>query len=96
MSGTIGTNADGTIDRPTLLQFLADARLAYHQLMTGGKAVTLAYDMGAGKKQVTYTQAERGDLNAYIASLERQLGITGGRRSINVSFRTNRDGFCPW
>ena len=94
MSGTITTNADGTIDRATLLQFLADARTAYHQLMTGAKAVTLGYDMGAGKKSVTYSAASLAALNEYIASLERQLGISGRRRAIGVRF--SRGGFRPW
>ena len=95
MSETVGTNPDGTIDRPTLLQFLADARIAYHQLMMGGKAVTLAYNTGAGSKSVTYSPADRGALNEYIASLERQLQICGGRRAIGVRFG-NSGGCRPW
>ena len=95
MSETITTNADGTIDRATLLQFLADARLAYHTLMTGGKPVSLTYDMGAGKKTVAYSPANLGSLNEYIASLERQLGVSGGRRAIGVRFG-GHGGHHPW
>jgi exodeoxyribonuclease-5 len=59
---------------------------AYHLLMTGGKAVTLAYQQGTGNRAVTYTMADRAGLAGYIASLKRQLGQSCGRRAIGLRF----------
>ena len=95
MSDALTTNPDGSISRATLTQWLADARIAYHQLITGGKAVTLSYEQGLGKKAVTYTAANISDLNAYIASLERDLGMRS-RRAIGVKYHGGQAGWPLW
>jgi hypothetical protein len=61
---------------------LNEAESAYHALMTGKSAVQVAYENGSA----TYTQADKTNLRAYIQELKSQLGIGGGRSSINVRF----------
>lgn len=73
-------------DTATLQARLTDAEAAYHALMLGGKAVTLSYSQGNGTKAVTYTPADAARLAGYIASLQRQIGLTSRRRSIGVFF----------
>ncbi|SFM71546.1 phage head-tail joining protein [Marinobacter pelagius] len=55
---------------------LAEAREAYHKLITGQSVVRIQRD----GKTVEYSQASKKDLAAYIADLESQLGGAGRRR----------------
>lgn len=55
---------------------LLEAREAMHNLMTGQAVVRIQRD----GKNVEFSQANRKDLAAYIASLESQLGSAGRRR----------------
>lgn len=55
---------------------LAEARLAYHKLMTGQTIVRFQRD----GKTVEFKAADRAQLRAYIAELESQLGGVGRRR----------------
>lgn len=55
---------------------LDEARKALHALLTG-KGVASIHKDG---RSVTFTPATEGKLRAYIAELERELGINSGRR----------------
>lgn len=50
----------------TNAEMLAEARLAYHLLQIGRAKATVRY----ADRQVTYTQADKASLKAYIAELE--------------------------
>lgn len=63
-----------TIDQMTT--WLAQAEQAEFDLVTGGRAVTVSSSSG---RSVTYAQADLGKLQAYIASLRRQLGLSSAR-----------------
>ena len=65
---------------------LTAAETAYHQLMTGTKAVTVSYAMGDGSRSVTYNQASAENLRGYINQLQRELGLTQGRRAYRPVF----------
>ena len=70
---------------------LTTLRTAWYDLAAGGKPVTLAYNMGAGSKSVTYTAADRDALRAEIGRLEARLGVAAcdrmfRRRAIGVRF----------
>ncbi|HLH95025.1 MAG TPA: gpW family head-tail joining protein [Xanthobacteraceae bacterium] len=67
----------------TLQQWLSEAQMAYQQLVTGGKPVTVSYE----GKSVTYTPAEKAGLVQWIGLLQRQLGINRGRRAIRPYYR---------
>ncbi len=72
----------------TLKSRLAEAEEAYHQLMIGAREVSVNVgNFGS----VTYNQANRTNLETYIANLKTQTaaaeGKTSGRRKImKVSF----------
>ena len=76
----------------TVLQARLDTlRAAYWDLVAGTKATVLGYDMGTGKRSVTYTPANLDVLRAAIARLEAQLGVphcerTFRRRAIGFRF----------
>lgn len=53
----------------TLAEQIADAEAAYHALQTGKAAVRVRDSSG---EEVTYAQANRAALAAYIAGLRRQ------------------------
>ena len=72
-------------DVATLQTWLADAQAAYHQLMTGAKPSVVMYAQGDGTRSVTYTRTNVGQLAAYIASLQMQLGYRP-RRAIGLRF----------
>jgi predicted house-cleaning NTP pyrophosphatase (Maf/HAM1 superfamily) len=55
---------------------LEQARGAYHNLLTGQAVVSITRD----GKSVSFSQASKKDLAAYIASLESQAGGAGRRR----------------
>lgn len=63
---------------------LADAKQAYHDLVTGNKPVSM---MRAGRS-ITFQPAQRQELLAYIQDLERQLQPEGAssRRALRVSY----------
>jgi len=65
---------------------LSDARAAYHRLMTGSKVEQVSYAAGQVNRTMKYSVANIDALRAYIADLERQLGIKGRRRAIGVRF----------
>jgi hypothetical protein len=71
------------IPRATLQQYLADAQAAYASLMAGGRPVSVGYE----GKTVTYSAANRGDLENWIGLLQRQLGMNCGRRAIRPYYR---------
>lgn len=82
---TIDTfNPDASIlagmDQATLALWLAQARLAYMELMTGARVVTASYAQGDGTKAVQYTAADATRLMAFIMLLMQYLGMEGGRR----------------
>lgn len=63
-------------DCATKRLWLAEAEYALHQLMTGAKEVEVQF--GAGKS-VKYTDANRRDLQAYIADLQNQVDECDGK-----------------
>jgi hypothetical protein len=69
--------------RATLQQWLSDAQTALAALMTGRREVSVSYD----GKAVTYSSANRSDLEAWIGLLQRQLGVNRGRRALRPYFR---------
>lgn len=60
----------------TLQEKLAQAEDALHQLMLGTRTVSLSY----GERRVQYTEANRKDLETYIARLKRQIAGKPARR----------------
>lgn len=72
------------IDPAVLQTRLTEAQEALHRLTTGQMEASVQYD----GFQSTYTQANINELRAYIADLERQLGLTpsGRRRGLKVCF----------
>lgn len=71
----------------TTQQKLDDAREKLHKLVTGSLRVSVR----DGDTQVTYTQAERGDLEGYIQKLEQEVAAASGdtvrrRRPAGVIF----------
>lgn len=60
---------------------LAEAREAYHQLLTGQAVVRIQRE----GRSVEYREANKSDLRAYISDLERELG-TGARRRRPAGF----------
>lgn len=73
-------------DTTTLQTQLLEARAAYHRLMTGSKAEQVTYAAGQVSRSMKYTPTNIDALRAYIADLERQLGMTSRRRAIGVRF----------
>lgn len=72
-----------TEERAQLEAWLSQAQLARHELMIGGKAVSIS----SGGKTVSYTAGDLVRLDQYIASLKRQLGIEGAvAKPIRVFF----------
>ena len=71
------------VPAPTLRVWLANAQLAYADLMTGVKTVSVGYD----GKNVTYKQADIGALESFINLIQRQLGLNHGRRALRPYFR---------
>ncbi|GAB6854185.1 gpW family head-tail joining protein [Asaia astilbis] len=65
---------------------LAAAQQGYHDLMIGGKPVSVSYSQVNGARSVTYKAADKNDLLNYIQLLQTQLGITG-RRPLRITFR---------
>lgn len=64
---------------------LAAAQAALQQLATGAQVTTVSYTEGQGMRTVTYSRAKVGDLQAYIESLQTQLGFRA-RRAIGMRF----------
>ena len=58
----------------TLEENLADAKAAYHNLLTG-KSARVVVD-GADGSRVEFTAANRNSLYSYIKELESKLGLT--------------------
>jgi len=62
---------------------LAEAEQALHELTIGGRAVSIS----SGGKTVSYTAGDLSRLDQYIASLKRQLGVSGAvAKPIRVLF----------
>lgn len=70
------------IPTATLQAQLAAAQAAYSKIMIGGMAEMVTHE----GKSVRYTTANRGDLVSYIQLLQRQLGLTSGRRAVRPYF----------
>lgn len=64
------------ITQAELLVLLAEARSAYHKLMTGSALAEIRDQNG---ENVRFTAARKADLYAYIQDLERQLTADCGR-----------------
>ena len=71
------------VPEATLQQWLTSAQFALNDLMTGNKAVSVAYD----GKSVTYKQGDQVALTQWIHQLQRQLGLVPPRRAIRPVFR---------
>jgi hypothetical protein len=56
---------------------LDEARTARHALITGQKMVSITMH----GRQTTFSEANKRDLDNYIAELESRLGVDSGRRS---------------
>ncbi|SER58654.1 gpW protein [Faunimonas pinastri] len=73
-------------DLMTLQGWLAEAQVAYHKLLTGQATVSVSYE----GKSVSFSQADKTDLQAYITSLQNQVaaaqGIRVRRGPINLGF----------
>jgi hypothetical protein len=63
-------------DQATLQAWLNAAEQALQDLMTGQRVVSVSSSSG---KTVSYTAADAGKLQAYIAQLKRQLGVSTNR-----------------
>ncbi len=59
----------------TTAELLAEAKIAYHKLMTGTMASVFVDQNG---ERIEYTQINAFRLAAYIAELERQMGVVRG------------------
>jgi hypothetical protein len=68
--------------RAVLQQWLSDAQSALASLMSGRREISVSYD----GKAVTYSAANRSDLEAWIGLLQRCLGINRGRRALRPYF----------
>lgn len=90
--GMIGSTFDPTtsslagLDNATLQSWLTTAQTALMQLSTGTKVATASYSQGDGSQSVTYTQADAGRLQAFIALVQAQLGIAR-RRPVRFLWR---------
>ena len=62
-----------------LRAWLAEAEAARHQIAIGGNPQSVSTGSG---KSVTYSATTLGQLDAYIASLRRQLGLPTGNKSL--------------
>lgn len=63
----------------TLKSRLAEAEEAYHQLMIGAREVSVNVgNFGS----VTYNQANRTNLETYIANLKSQIAVAEGKTSV--------------
>lgn len=67
------------IDKEILKTRLAEAEEAYHQLMIGAREVSV--DIG-NFGSVTYNQANRTNLETYIANLKSQIAAAEGETSV--------------
>ena len=75
-------------DAPTLQARLTEAEQALHDLTIGRRAKAVRHGAGDISRSLEWTEANIGELRAYIADLRRQLGLTTGRRrAIGVTFR---------
>ena len=71
------------VERAILTTRLAEARAAYHTVMTGG-AVKVFVDQNG--ERVEYQQGSTRGLLAYIAGLEYQLGLGQPAGPLNIWF----------
>lgn len=76
----------GDIDTATLVVWLAQARQAKADLMTGGKPVSLEVTGGGQHRSVTFSKTNLSDLNAWIMDIQRALGRGPRRSAIDVTF----------
>ncbi|MCJ8352705.1 gpW family head-tail joining protein [Novacetimonas hansenii] len=74
------------LTREQLQANLTAAQQAMHDLMIGGKPVSVSFSQVNGSRSVTYTQANRADLTAYIQLLQTALGINR-RRPVRFMYR---------
>lgn len=73
------------MDLPTLRLRLAEAQMARHQLLTGSKRERIS----RGGTEITYTRADIGKLERYIAELQSDIARAEGgvpRRSTLHAF----------
>ena len=71
------------VPQAELQKWLTQAQCAYRQLVTEGRPVTVSYD----GKSVTYERTNAAGLQNWIGLLQRQLGISSGRRALRPYFR---------
>ena len=74
------------VDATTLQAWLTEALTAEQALATGGKVVTLNYNMGAGGKSVTYAATDLTLLRRRIQSLQSALGLRRPARAMRAVF----------
>jgi len=84
MSGTV--NAFSGLAPALLSANLAAAQQALLELMLGKQVVQVTYEMGDGKRSVSYRGADAGTIRALIAELQRALGQQPTRRALGVRF----------
>lgn len=72
-----------TDERAELTQYLADAKKAYHRLVTGASAVEFRDSNG---ESVRYSAISANQLKGYILSLEQQLGLGSSGGPMRVRF----------
>lgn len=70
-------------ERAILITRLAEARSAYHTLILGGGVKVFVDQNG---ERIEYSGANASKLAAYIAELERQLGIGCATGPLNIWF----------
>lgn len=70
------------VPMPTLQTYLANARQAYADLMSGAKIVNVSYE----GKSVTYTPADASRLEAWIMLLQAQISGCRTRRALRPYF----------
>ena len=70
-----------------LQAYLASAQDAYMKLSTGAQIASAGYSQGDGAKNVSYRQADIGQLTALILQIQQALGMGRARRPIRYTFR---------
>lgn len=76
----------GDVDQATLTAWLAQARQAKVDLITGNKPITVEVTGGGQHRSVTYSKADMAALDAWIMEIKLALGIAPRRSAIAVSF----------
>jgi hypothetical protein len=84
MSGSV--SAFGGLAPAVISANLLLAQQALLDLSLGKQVTQVTYEMGDGKRGVTYKATDIGTLRALIAELQRALGLQPSRRALGVRF----------